>query len=209
MTESELPLWLGLWLATAAYLLVRHWASGRGAGLVLTYVLSYGAIHWLAAALYALPWYNAPAIEVTAIGLRVAHQAHDAGIGAGLGRRACLDAHRLGRVDRTGRYGLALAPGLRLDLAGHGGKVDRRAPVQQHAVGGENLAPADQQHIARRDGGNRDGLHRTVAHAPGLARGAGEQCRELALGARLGEGIQRAAAGDHQRHDGGCQRLAQ
>ncbi|ODS54463.1 MAG: hypothetical protein ABS36_11215 [Acidobacteria bacterium SCN 69-37] len=95
MTESELPLWLGLWLATAAYLLVRHWASGRGAGLVLTYVLSYGAIHWLAAALYALPWYNAPAIEVTAIGLRVAALGMVAfALGGELG---LLLSHRYGR----------------------------------------------------------------------------------------------------------------
>lgn len=71
MGEPRLELWLVAWLAVAAYLLVRHWGTGRGAGLVFAYVLSVGAIHWVAASLYALPWYGAPALDVTVIGLRV------------------------------------------------------------------------------------------------------------------------------------------
>jgi hypothetical protein len=72
MNHPELGLWLVIWLLAAGCLLARHWGQGRGAGLVLTYVLSYGAIHWLAAALYTLPWYGSPAIDVTVVGLRVA-----------------------------------------------------------------------------------------------------------------------------------------
>lgn len=72
MDEPTLGLWLLVWMVTAAYLLVRHWGAGRSAGLVFTCVLSYGAMHWLAAALYALPWYSAPGVDTTAVGLRVA-----------------------------------------------------------------------------------------------------------------------------------------
>lgn len=59
-STADLQLWLLVWLVTAAYILVRHWRSQLGTGLVFTYVLSYGAIHWLAAAIYLLPWYTAP-----------------------------------------------------------------------------------------------------------------------------------------------------
>ena len=72
MNEPTLGIWLLVWMVTAAYLLVRHWGAGRSTGLVLTYVLSYGTMHWLAAALYALPWYSAPGVDATAIGLFVA-----------------------------------------------------------------------------------------------------------------------------------------
>jgi hypothetical protein len=70
--DQQLQAWLLGWAAVAAYLLVRHWRTGRGAGLVFTYVLSFGAIHWLAATLHALPWYVAPTTDETIIGLRVA-----------------------------------------------------------------------------------------------------------------------------------------
>lgn len=70
--DPQLQLWLLVWLGTAAYILIRHWRTGRGAGLVFTYVLSYGAIHWLAAAIYLLPWYGTSAVDHTIIGLQVA-----------------------------------------------------------------------------------------------------------------------------------------
>jgi hypothetical protein len=70
--DADLTVWLVLWLVAAAYTLVRHWYLHSGAGLVLTYVLSFGAIYWLAASLYMLPWYLAPDFEMTVGGLRVA-----------------------------------------------------------------------------------------------------------------------------------------
>src|SRR5690606_28217710 len=55
----------------ATFILVRHWRAG-GAGLVFTYVLSFGAMHWLASAIYVLPWYTSSAVDYTLIGLEVA-----------------------------------------------------------------------------------------------------------------------------------------
>ncbi|MCC7043671.1 MAG: hypothetical protein IT183_07410 [Acidobacteria bacterium] len=70
--DQQLQIWLFGWAVVAAYLLVRHWRTGRAVGLVFTYVFSFGAIHWLAATLHALPWYAAPTTDETIIGLRVA-----------------------------------------------------------------------------------------------------------------------------------------
>lgn len=72
MDTSELRVWLTIWAFVASYLVFRHWRTGRGVGLVFAYVLSFGAVHWLAALLYVLPWFGAPAFDVTAIGLRMA-----------------------------------------------------------------------------------------------------------------------------------------
>jgi hypothetical protein len=69
--EGSLAVWLAVWGIAAAYLLVRHWRSGLGAGLVFTYVLSLSAIHWLAPAMYLLPWNFSPLLEPTVAGLRM------------------------------------------------------------------------------------------------------------------------------------------
>jgi hypothetical protein len=69
VTDSSLQLWAAVWLATALYLLVRHWRPGAGVGLVLTYVLSFGMLHWVAAVLYLLPWYSNPGFRLTTEGL--------------------------------------------------------------------------------------------------------------------------------------------
>jgi hypothetical protein len=71
IVAADLQFWLLIWLVTASYVLVRHWRSELGTGLVFTYVLSYGAIHWLAAAIYLFPWYVAPSVDITLAGLRV------------------------------------------------------------------------------------------------------------------------------------------
>jgi hypothetical protein len=70
--DTSLAFWLTVWLLTAAGIAVRHWYVGRGTGLVLTYVLSFGAIYWLAASMYVLPWYLPPDFDMTVNGLRVA-----------------------------------------------------------------------------------------------------------------------------------------
>lgn len=69
--DPDLQFWLLVWLAAAAGILLRHWRTGGGVGLVFAYVLSFAAIHWLAAALYALPWYAGPSHHFTLVGLRV------------------------------------------------------------------------------------------------------------------------------------------
>jgi hypothetical protein len=70
--DATLQVWLITWLIAAAYILVRHWRTGRGAGLMFAYVFSFGAIHWLAAAIYIIPWYNSAALDLTVLGLRMA-----------------------------------------------------------------------------------------------------------------------------------------
>jgi hypothetical protein len=92
VSDGRLHFWLLVWVVTAAYILVRHWRTGRGAGLVFTYVLSLAAIHWLAAAIYALPWYTTQEFDTTLDGLRlsaIALMAFGVGgeIGAALFRR--------------------------------------------------------------------------------------------------------------------------
>lgn len=70
MGEIDLQFWVGLWLAVAIFILARHWRAGAGVGLVFTYVLSSVAMHWIAGAMYLLPWYTRGSLELTAIGLR-------------------------------------------------------------------------------------------------------------------------------------------
>jgi hypothetical protein len=55
---GNITLWVVVWFATALFLLARHWRSGGGVGILLTYVVSFGSIHWLAPILYMLPWYQ-------------------------------------------------------------------------------------------------------------------------------------------------------
>jgi len=50
-------LWLVAWIACMSAVLWGQRKNGAGAGLVISYVLQLWVIHWLAAAIYALPWY--------------------------------------------------------------------------------------------------------------------------------------------------------
>ncbi len=68
--EVSLPPLVLLSAALAAYLLFRHWRDGAGVGLLFTYVLTFGLLHWLAPALYLLPWYDTPGLDLTVDGLR-------------------------------------------------------------------------------------------------------------------------------------------
>jgi len=61
-----------LWLITATILIVRHWRDRSGVGLLITYVMSFGGIHWLAAAIYLLPWYHNRGTDLVELGLREA-----------------------------------------------------------------------------------------------------------------------------------------
>jgi hypothetical protein len=72
VAEATLQTWTFVWLITAAVVLIRHWRPGAGVGLVFTYVLSFGVMHWLAATIYLLPWYGGPRLDFTAAGVREA-----------------------------------------------------------------------------------------------------------------------------------------
>jgi hypothetical protein len=58
--RSDLTPWLIAWIAIMAFVLWGQRKDGRGAGLVISYVLQLWVIHWLAASIYALPWYWLP-----------------------------------------------------------------------------------------------------------------------------------------------------
>jgi hypothetical protein len=62
--------WALVWLSGAIVLLARHWRPGAGVGLLLAYVLSFAALHFLPSLVYLLPWYGGPAGELTTAGLR-------------------------------------------------------------------------------------------------------------------------------------------
>jgi hypothetical protein len=81
--SSSLPNWLIVWAIVAGGIFVVR-AVGRrpGAGLVQAYVLNLGLLHWLAAALYLLPWYTNHSPDVVALGLQ---QSTYAVIGFGVG----------------------------------------------------------------------------------------------------------------------------
>lgn len=72
MVENDLRFWAVLWAGAAGLGIVRHWGNRSGVGLILTYIMSFGAIHWLAAAIYLLPWYSDRGEDLVALGLRQA-----------------------------------------------------------------------------------------------------------------------------------------
>jgi len=72
MADNDLSFWAGLWIIAAAIGVLRHWSSRSSVGLVFTYIMSFGAIHWLAASMYLLPWYSDRGEDLVAIGLREA-----------------------------------------------------------------------------------------------------------------------------------------
>jgi len=68
--DGTLRFWVATWIVTALFLIYRHWRPGRGVGLILSYVVSFGAIHWLAPALDLLPWYDHRYPALVAEGMR-------------------------------------------------------------------------------------------------------------------------------------------
>lgn len=71
MTElPELANWLLLWMAIAVVIQVVRWKRQiPTVGLVLAYVINLWLLHWVASALYLLPWYVNPYLEVVTKGL--------------------------------------------------------------------------------------------------------------------------------------------
>jgi hypothetical protein len=70
MTGVSMDGWIWIWMIAAAVILGRHWRTGVGSGLVFAYVLSFGAMHALAPAMYLLPWYDSDRAFLTGLGLR-------------------------------------------------------------------------------------------------------------------------------------------
>jgi len=60
--------WLAAWIAGFAVVIWAQRKASSGVGLVLAYALQLWVIHWLAPAMYALPWYGPPT-PVLAAGL--------------------------------------------------------------------------------------------------------------------------------------------
>lgn len=59
-----------VWGVAALYLLVRHWRDGGGVGLLMTYVLSFGVMHWFPSTLHLLPWFYTRGTDLVAEGMR-------------------------------------------------------------------------------------------------------------------------------------------
>ena len=72
MHQTDLETWTFLWVIVAIGLLIRQWRAHDNVGLLLTYIIGFGAIHWLAAAIYLLPWYSTWGEDFVAEGLREA-----------------------------------------------------------------------------------------------------------------------------------------
>jgi hypothetical protein len=69
--SPDITRWVLAWLAIAVFLLIRHWRTGTGVGLLLGYVIGFGAIHWLATALDMLPWFDHDYPDTVAEGMRL------------------------------------------------------------------------------------------------------------------------------------------
>ena len=70
-TVGDLQFWVLMWLGVAGLLIVRHWRAGRNVGLLLAWVISFGAIDWFASALFLLPWNTASGFQFVTDGMRL------------------------------------------------------------------------------------------------------------------------------------------
>jgi hypothetical protein len=69
-SEANLAVCVLVWGVAALYLLVRHSRDGGGVGLLMTYVLSFGVMHWFPSSLHLLPWFETRGTSVVAEGMR-------------------------------------------------------------------------------------------------------------------------------------------
>src|SRR6185503_15404652 len=84
MDQSVFVAWLVAWLACMAFVMWRQSKDASGTGLLIAYALQLWVIHWLAAAIYAFPWYGPPQLP-TALGLREStYGAMGFAVGAGI-----------------------------------------------------------------------------------------------------------------------------
>ena len=68
--DANLANWVAAWACLAGFVLYRHWRYGWGVGLLLIYMFSFAALHWLAPLLHLLPWSEPLRGDLTADGLR-------------------------------------------------------------------------------------------------------------------------------------------
>lgn len=68
ISEETYRFYLVAWVACVVIALWSQRKVGSGAGLTISYVLQLWMLHWLAASIYVLPWYDAPD-PATSIGL--------------------------------------------------------------------------------------------------------------------------------------------
>lgn len=71
LNESLLQSLVLTWMVAGGLLLLVQWKFGRGSGLVAAYLLELIVLHWLAAAIYLLPWYYLLDPELVVDGLEV------------------------------------------------------------------------------------------------------------------------------------------
>src|SRR5579872_4740885 len=65
-----LSVWVLVWIATASVVVFYRWKlRTASAGLVFAYLLNFWLIHWVAAALYLLPWNRMREMDLTRLGM--------------------------------------------------------------------------------------------------------------------------------------------
>ena len=70
VTDGQLSYWITIWLLIVLVLLYVRLRYGTGVGLVVAFGLQMMMLHWLAAAIYVLPWYWNLDLRVVFAGLR-------------------------------------------------------------------------------------------------------------------------------------------
>src|SRR5438094_945596 len=71
MKNDPMLLWTAVWVIAAAVALLRHWQrQDMGVGLMIAYVMSFGALYWIAPAFQLLPWYDGAFRQFTIAGIR-------------------------------------------------------------------------------------------------------------------------------------------
>ena len=90
----EFNLWLAMWLVGLGLIAWGQRKGTTGVGLTLAYGLQMFVIHFLASAIYALPWYIAPSPSMLD-GLK---QSVYAIISFGIGARCWPPVHRTGQA---------------------------------------------------------------------------------------------------------------
>jgi hypothetical protein len=71
MYDPTLFWWSVGFLLVAGLVVLRHWRTDRGLGLVPMYVFSFAAIYWICPTIYLLPWYDSRSHDLTVQGLRI------------------------------------------------------------------------------------------------------------------------------------------
>jgi hypothetical protein len=74
MTSFGLTALVVLWMTVASLFVMWRWSVARGVGLVISIVVGLSGIHWIAAALYVLPWYENLDPGLVLLGLSIAFQ---------------------------------------------------------------------------------------------------------------------------------------